>query len=45
MGGMPVLLKLLSTAAAGALDVWVGIITGVALVYDQAALSAMDRCA
>jgi hypothetical protein len=25
------LLKLLSTAAAGALDVWVGIITGVAL--------------
>jgi hypothetical protein len=26
------LLKLVSTAAAGALDVWVGIITGVALV-------------
>ena len=25
------LLKLLSTAATGALDVWVGIITGVAL--------------
>ena len=28
---MDLLLKLLSTAAAGALDVWVGIITGVAL--------------
>ena len=28
---MNLLLKLLSTAAAGALDVWVGIITGVAL--------------
>ena len=28
---MGLLLKLLSTAAAGALDVWVGIITGVAL--------------
>ena len=28
---MSPLLKLLSTAAAGALDVWVGIITGVAL--------------
>ena len=28
---MSLLLKLLSTAAAGALDVWVGIITGVAL--------------
>jgi hypothetical protein len=28
---MRLLLKLLSTAAAGALDVWVGIITGVAL--------------
>ncbi|MDP9486747.1 MAG: hypothetical protein M3Q49_13355 [Actinomycetota bacterium] len=28
---MDLLLKLISTAAAGALDVWVGIITGVAL--------------
>ena len=28
---MNLLLKLLSTAAAGALDVWIGIITGVAL--------------
>ncbi len=28
---MNLLLKLLSTAAAGALDVWVGVITGVAL--------------
>ncbi len=28
---MDLLLKLLATAAAGALDVWVGIITGVAL--------------
>lgn len=28
---MGLLLKLLSTAAAGALDVWVGIFTGVAL--------------
>ena len=31
MVSMGPLLKLLSTAAAGALDVWVGIITGVAL--------------
>ena len=30
------LLKLLSTAAAGALDVWVGIITGVALGFSPA---------
>ena len=28
---MGLLLKLLSTAAAGAVDAWVGIVTGVAL--------------
>ena len=36
------LLKLLSTAAAGALDVWVGIITGVALGLSPALSGALS---
>lgn len=36
------LLKLLSTAAAGALDVWVGIITGVALGLSPALSGAVS---
>jgi hypothetical protein len=36
------LLKLLSTAAAGALDVWVGIITGVALGLSPAMSGAVS---
>jgi hypothetical protein len=36
------LLKLLSTAAAGALDVWVGIITGVALGFPPALSGAVS---
>ncbi len=36
------LLKLLSTAAAGALDVWVGIITGVALGLSPALSGAIS---
>jgi hypothetical protein len=36
------LLKLLSTAAAGALDVWVGIITGVALELSLALSGAVS---
>jgi hypothetical protein len=39
---MSVLLKLLSTAAAGALDVWVGIITGVALGLSPALSGAVS---
>jgi hypothetical protein len=35
-------LKLLSTAAAGALDVWVGIITGVALGLSSALSGALS---
>ncbi len=36
------LLKLLSTAAAGALDVWVGIITGLALGFSPALSGAVS---
>ena len=36
------LLKLLSTAAAGALDVWVGIITGLALGLSPASSGAVS---
>jgi hypothetical protein len=36
------ILKLLSTAAAGALDVWVGIITGVALGLSPASSGAVS---
>ena len=36
------LLKLLSTAAAGALDVWVGIITGLALGLSPAVSGALS---
>jgi len=36
------LLKLLCTAAAGALDVWVGIITGVALGFSPALSGAVS---
>jgi hypothetical protein len=36
------LLKLLSTAAAGALDVWVGIITGAALGLSPALSGAFS---
>ncbi len=39
---MGLLLKLLSTAAAGALDVWVGIITGVALGFPPALSGAVS---
>ena len=39
---MDQLLKLLSTAAAGALDVWVGIITGVALGLSPALSGAVS---
>ncbi len=39
---MGLLLKLLSTAAAGALDVWVGIITGVALGLSPASSGAVS---
>ena len=36
------LLKLLSTAAAGAVDVWVGIITGLALGFSPAVSGALS---
>lgn len=39
---MGLLLKLLSTAAAGALDVWVGIVTGVALGLSPALSGAVS---
>ena len=39
---MDLLLKLLSTAVAGALDVWVGIITGVALGLSPALSGALS---
>jgi hypothetical protein len=39
---MGLLLKLLSTAAADALDVWVGIITGVALSLPSALSGAVS---
>jgi hypothetical protein len=39
---MGLLLKILSTAAAGALDVWVGIITGVALGLSPALSGAVS---
>ncbi len=39
---MDQLLKLLSTAAAGALDVWVGIITGLALGFSPALSGAVS---
>ena len=39
---MSPLLKLLSTAAAGALDVWVGIITGLALGLSPALSGAVS---
>ncbi len=35
-------MKLLSTAAAGALDVWVGIITGIALRLSPALSGALS---